>query len=366
MILHEAKSALLSTRKLIIWLSVIFFYYKKVFKTLAIYLILSISIVSAQQLRNQSLAIQYPTNLSGTPIIRVLAIGNSFSEDAVEQNLYELAKEAGIELIIGNAYRAGQGFKSHWDDVINNDNTFQYRKIVNGTNKNTMNQSLSSIITNEPWDFITFQQVSQESGLTKTFEPYLGNLIDYVKSLSTNDEVKFGYHMTWAYAQNSIHSGFANYSNNQLMMYEAIVSAVQKALLDHTELSFVIPSGTAIQPDVPATIPTIQAVKGRAMLFIKGKDCTLYSDSALTFMLEDCESFKYTQFVQHEDGHIDTNIITFAGHLPPNDRERVMNLLDQTIGLDNIDLRINEIPETELIYTARGKFSLVVNKRFQQ
>ena len=119
----------------------------------------------------------------------------------------------------------------------------------------------------------------------------------------------------------------------------------------------------AIQPDAPATTPTIQAVKGRAMLFIKGKDGTLYSDSALTFILKDCESAKYTQFVQHENGLVDMNIVTFGGHLPPSDRERVMELLDQTIGLDNIDLRINEIPETELIYTSRGKFSLVVNKK---
>ena len=34
--------------------------------------------------------------------IRILAIGNSFSEDAVEQYLYELALEGGDNLIIGN------------------------------------------------------------------------------------------------------------------------------------------------------------------------------------------------------------------------------------------------------------------------
>ena len=35
--------------------------------------------------------------------IRILAIGNSFSEDAIEQYLYELALEGGDNLIIGNA-----------------------------------------------------------------------------------------------------------------------------------------------------------------------------------------------------------------------------------------------------------------------
>jgi hypothetical protein len=57
------------------------------------------------------------------------------------------------------------------------------------------------------------------------------------------------------------------------------------------------------------------------------------------------------------------NIVTFGGKFPQKDRQRVMELLEQTIGLDNIDIRINEITEKELIYTSRGKFSLVVNKK---
>lgn len=181
------------------------------------------------------------------PAIRILAIGNSFSEDAVEQNLYELANEAGVKLIIGNAYRGGQSLKSHWEDVTSGNNTFEYRKVVNGVRTNTTKQALATILANEPWDYITFQQVSQESGMADTFEPYLGNLIDYAKTNCSNAEVKFGYHITWAYAQNSTHSGFANYNKDQMTMYNAILSAAKTALSNHSELSFIVPSGTAIQ-----------------------------------------------------------------------------------------------------------------------
>ena len=181
------------------------------------------------------------------PAIKILTIGNSFSEDAVEQNLYELAAEAGIRVVIGNAYRGGQGLKSHWDDVVNGNNTFEYRKVVNGVRTNTKDQALSTIVKDEDWDFVTFQQVSQESGMASTFEPYLGNLIDYVRTMATNPAVKYGYHMTWAYAQSSTHSGYVNYSNDQLAMYEAICSAVQTAVQNHSELSFVVPTGTAVQ-----------------------------------------------------------------------------------------------------------------------
>ena len=186
-------------------------------------------------------------SLAQDSVVRVLAIGNSFSQDAVEQYLYELAEEAGVKMIIGNAYRGGQGFHSHWVDVTEGNNTFEYRKVQDGRRTNKPNSSLAEIVADEPWQFITFQQVSQESGLTKTFEPYLSRLIEYVQSVQTNPNAVYGYHQTWAYSRESTHGGFANYDNRQEVMYNSICSAVQYALQHHPELKFVAPAGTAIQ-----------------------------------------------------------------------------------------------------------------------
>ena len=186
-------------------------------------------------------------SLSQDSIVRVLAIGNSFSQDAVEQYLWELADEAGVKMIIGNAYRGGQGFQSHWIDVTEANNTFEYRKVQDGRRTNTSRSALADIITDEPWQYITFQQVSQESGLTNTFEPYLTNLIQYTQSLQTNPNAVYGYHQTWAYSHDSTHGGFANYGNRQEVMYDSICGAVQYAMAMHPEFSFVVPSGTAIQ-----------------------------------------------------------------------------------------------------------------------
>ena len=180
-------------------------------------------------------------------IVRVLAIGNSFSQDAVEQYLWELAQEAGVKMIIGNAYRGGQGFHSHWIDVTEANNTFEYRKVVNGVRTNRPRSALADIITDEPWNYITFQQVSQESGLTTTFEPDLTNLIQYTQGLQTNPNAIYGYHQTWAYSHDSTHGGFANYGNRQEVMYDSICQAVHYAMAMHPELSFVVPSGSAIQ-----------------------------------------------------------------------------------------------------------------------
>lgn len=179
--------------------------------------------------------------------VRLLAIGNSFSEDGVEQYLYELAHEAGIEILIGNAYRGGQSLHSHWRDVTEQNNTFEYRKIEGGIRTNTPRKALADIITDEPWDYITFQQVSQESGLAGSLEPYLTLLVGYADSLKTNPDTRFGYHMTWAYSHDSTHGGFANYGNSQYAMYDSIRNTVRWVLDRHPEFTFMIPSGTAIQ-----------------------------------------------------------------------------------------------------------------------
>ena len=180
-------------------------------------------------------------------VLRVLAIGNSFSEDAVEQYLWEIAHDDGRELIIGNAYRGGQSLASHWKDVTEGPGSFEYRKIVGGRKTNSKGQHLQRIVEDEPWDIITFQQVSQEAGMPDTYEPYLGQLITYVKEHCSNPDVRFGLHQTWAYSWDSSHGGFKNYDRDQHKMYQAVVSAYNIARSRHQELQFIIPTGTAIQ-----------------------------------------------------------------------------------------------------------------------
>jgi hypothetical protein len=110
----------------------------------------------------------------------------------------------------------------------------------------TENTGLLEAIQDEDWDFIPFQQVSQNAGIYESYFPYLTQLVSYVKSKATNANVKYAVHMPWAYAGTSTHPGFANYNNNQKEMYEAIVNAVFQAAAA-VPIDIVIPSGTAIQ-----------------------------------------------------------------------------------------------------------------------
>ena len=61
--------------------------------------------------------------------VRILAIGNSFSQDAVEQYLHELAEAEGISTIIGNMFIGGCSLERHVKTARENAPAYAYRKI---------------------------------------------------------------------------------------------------------------------------------------------------------------------------------------------------------------------------------------------
>lgn len=179
-------------------------------------------------------------------VIKVLAIGNSFSEDALEHYLYDLVKAEGINIIIGNMYIPGCSIERHWQNASTDAAAYSYRKIVEGKKETTEKFKISQAIADENWDYISFQQASHFSGIFSTYEQDLPSLIEYVKALNTKDETQYVLHQTWAYSCKSTHDGYRNYNNNQMTMYRSIVCALLKAS-SLTGIETIVPVGTAIQ-----------------------------------------------------------------------------------------------------------------------
>ncbi|WP_394901140.1 DUF4886 domain-containing protein [Bacteroides xylanisolvens] len=178
--------------------------------------------------------------------VRILAIGNSFSQDAVEQYLYELAEAEGISTIIGNMFIGGCSLERHVKNARDNAPAYAYRKIgTDGKKREKGKMSLETVLADEDWDYVSLQQASPFSGMYETYEASLPELIEYVKARLPK-KTKLMLHQTWAYASTSKHSGFKNYNCNQLTMYQAIADAVKKAAKAN-KIKIVIPSGTAIQ-----------------------------------------------------------------------------------------------------------------------
>lgn len=179
-------------------------------------------------------------------IIKILAIGNSFSQDAVEQNLYELADAEGISTVIGNLFIGGCSLERHVKNARNNAPDYAYRKVgVDGKKVEKTKMTLEGALTDEEWDYVSLQQASPSSGMYETYAASLPELVEYVKARLPK-KTKLMLHQTWAYAANSTHGGFKNYNRDQLTMYHSIVEAVKKAG-KLVKIKRIIPTGTAIQ-----------------------------------------------------------------------------------------------------------------------
>lgn len=211
--------------------------------------LVGVSLCACGSSAQQPQATQQPTEpVSTAPkTLKVLAIGNSFSVDAMT-HLYQVAKSEGVEeVVLGNLFYGGCTLKQHAGFMESGEGKYRYEKCVDGIWINTEGTSLLTGLQDEAWDVITMQQGSYDSGIVDTFQPSLDKLIAYVQENKTNPDAKLLWHMTWAYQSDSDHEGFAAYGNNQQTMYYGIVNALQKVIDPNESIQGTIPVGTAIQ-----------------------------------------------------------------------------------------------------------------------
>lgn len=177
--------------------------------------------------------------------IKILSIGNSFSQDTAYY-LYDIAKSADMNIIVGNLYSSGCSLERHWNYASNNEKAYIYYKWASHDMMVTEDLTMKDVLLDEDWDYITFQQSSGESGIYSTYQPYLNKLITYVKKNAIKPNVKFALNMTWAYASISNNENYAYYGYNQYIMFNEIVNSYKQASLE-TGIDILIPCGTAIQ-----------------------------------------------------------------------------------------------------------------------
>ena len=177
--------------------------------------------------------------------ISILAIGNSFSIDAM-QYLYGYLRQAGYQDIhLGNLYIGGCTLATHAANLAARSHDYTYYTNSSGSWTNISGKEAAPAIRERAWDYISLQQASGLSGIPDSYEPYLSAIVDSVKAGCPG--ARLMWHMTWAYQQDSNHSDFSRYGNNQTRMYEAILGAVQTKVLPRGDFDFVIPCATAIQ-----------------------------------------------------------------------------------------------------------------------
>ena len=186
-----------------------------------------------------------PVNKEKT--LKVLAIGNSFSNDTTHF-LEDIARAEGFEtVLVGNLYISGCTLQTHAQNADGNLPAYKYYMNYDGEWKTIEDCTLEYALKNQDWDIITMQQGSTWSGKPETYEPHLTKLIEYVNKTKTNPNARLAWNMTWAYQADFEKDMFAQYARNQDIMYNAIISTVKSTVQAHKEISYIMPCGTAIQ-----------------------------------------------------------------------------------------------------------------------
>lgn len=179
--------------------------------------------------------------------VRILAIGNSFSEDAIEQNLHGIAQADGRVLIIGNMFIPGCSLERHVQNLRENKADYRYRKIMaDGVMVQTDSCTLETALSDETWNYVSLQQASPLSGKFETYEEWLPELHEYVRT-HTGPQTEIILHMTWAYGNDVELSAFKDdYGGDQMQMYESIVDAYTRGA-ELVGIKTIVPCGTAVQ-----------------------------------------------------------------------------------------------------------------------
>jgi len=166
--------------------------------------------------------------------LKVLTIGNSFA-DSVFRDLPKIAASTpDCKLKLDRANIGGCSLQRHWDEIGKADADPNYKPYAG---KYTLKEKLES----EKWDIVTLQQVSTMSFKPETFEPYLSDLIAYVRKYAPTAQIVL--QMTWAYRDD--HRLFDSGELTPDKMFDGIFKSYEIYGKKYNLL--VIPSGKAVK-----------------------------------------------------------------------------------------------------------------------
>ena len=166
----------------------------------------------------------------------ILSIGNSFSQDA-QRYLHRIAAAGGVDLCTFNLYIGGCPLSKHFRHMLSEQRAYALE--MNGSNTRFY-VSLKEALLNREWDVVTVQQASHLSVDYDTYQPYLDELVKYIRRYVP--KAKIAVHQTWAYEQESRRlQEKMNYASYKEMLRD-VVGAYQKAAED-IRADLLIPSG---------------------------------------------------------------------------------------------------------------------------
>lgn len=172
--------------------------------------------------------------------IKILAIGNSFSQDATRY-LAKIAQADHVPLKVVNLYIGGCSLEQHFRYFRAEAPKYSFEMNGESTGLSvTLQQGLSCDV----WDFITIQQASHFSPIPDTYEPYGTELAAGIRYFQPN--AKLLVHQTWAYEQGSDRLTNMMQYDDQAQMFRDLERLYAKLAKD-VHAAGILPSGQLFQ-----------------------------------------------------------------------------------------------------------------------
>lgn len=159
--------------------------------------------------------------------LKILCIGNSFTINATTYMPWLVAGLNSDSICIARLTRSGCSLAQHWTSHVEDTPDYDFYYSDGGGWKLSGIKTIDEALTLLDWDIITIQQTSGHSGLYRTYQPYLDNLVQLFRE--TNPAGLLAWHYTWAYTPWTEHPEFNNYGRDSDKMYDAIMEAGDKA-----------------------------------------------------------------------------------------------------------------------------------------
>ena len=173
--------------------------------------------------------------------MKILSIGNSFSDDA-QRYLRDIASAEGVELETLNLCIGGCSLATHAANVKSGDKAYLFH--YNGDVECEELITLDDGIAMRNWDIVTVQQVSTLSFKEESYYPYIHEVVDYVREKLPNAKIYL--HQTWAYEHGCPRSFEVTDGKGTEFMLEGIRHAYARAKREICAEA-IIPSGELME-----------------------------------------------------------------------------------------------------------------------
>lgn len=187
----------------------------------------------------------YTEEIPKTNSFKVLAIGNSLTNDAT-QYLGDILKNAGVEnAVIGRLFWSGCTINQHWKHITEFAEVYDYGENVNGVWQSYGKYNVQMALEKYDWDYIILQETIASVTYQSSYKN-LKDLVSYVKG--TNPKAELAWQLMWAY-QAETESKWCRYrtKEEQILMYDQIISTYKSYVRHYKDIEHLIPSGTAVQ-----------------------------------------------------------------------------------------------------------------------